>query len=117
MISLQPLVYLVLAGYLALIVSLLYRVNIPRGYFNLMDIVSAFVFAVILYKVNQSNLSVDKTNGVSSYFALALLLLAFIGFTKGDNKSMRMTYYSIIVGGIITPLFSGPWHTGNFSIL
>ena len=117
MISLQPFVYLVLGGYLALIVSLLYRVNIPRDYFNLMDIVSAFVFAVILYKVNQSNLPVDKTNGVSLYFSLALLLLGFLSFMKGDNKSMRITYYSVVVGGIITPLFSGPWHTGNFSIL
>ena len=117
MISLQPFVYLVLAGYLAFIVSLLYRVNIPRGYFKLMDIVSAFVFAVILYNVNKSNLPVDKTNGVSLYFALALLLLGFLNFMKGNNKNLRMTYYSVIVGGIITPLFSGPWHTGDFSIL
>ena len=77
-----------LGGYLALIVSLLYRVNLP----------------------------VDNTNGVSLYFALALLL-AFLGSTKEDNKSIRMTYYSIIVDGIITPLFSGQWHRGNFSIL
>lgn len=117
MISLQPFVYLVLGGYIALIVSSLYRVNIPRRYFNVMDLVSAFVFAVVLYKVNQSNLPANKTSGVSSYFILALSLLAFIGLTRGNNKNMRMVYYSVIVGGIITPLFSGPWHTGNFSIL